>query len=598
MIEIFILLFSIILIDGLKSIIESFSKYDNKTKSINYSNNITAIVAAHNEESIIANTIKSIASAIPEENIIIIDDDSSDNTVSVINKCGFKGLLLKVEHMGKAKAIQHALDFAKTKYTLLLDADVMLSSNFEIPIDFINDKATAVAFNIIPSSSAITSVWRKFLLNLQKHEYAKSMHIGRKFHNATKSVHCISGAAGLFKTERLVEFTKMHTGIFPGEDLERTLIELNADSKIIFSDYVIQTDVPITFRALSKQRIFGWWPGLWRNLYLFVKLFVKKHTPTRLKYEMLYEIFSVITDPLKLVALYVLIITGGWDKLLYLYFAYLAFELVISYRILIMSEDYLEQIVPVMFVYPIYSILQMFYRLIAFFVFFYKKVISREWSKALAVISLMLLPSFVLCQEKPLWTVSPSYSYVQDDVNSRTYKHYDAYVGFKNCYIDGTYGAWKAITVGTYLPNFQGSVRIRDNDVMPTVYAERWFGNWVPNVAYSHVWIYKADEFQKQNYPVISGGISYYYFNVNDISANIVKEFGRSYGLTGIVKAHSNLRNHFWNNTCVSVNNVNGYSLSETFGYRIIYVSVEYYKNYDFNNFDRMFLTAGLIFKF
>jgi len=593
----------ILIFDGIKMFAESFMK--RRIKSYIHDNReVTAIIATHNEEDIILDTIKSVSHSIPEENIIIVDDASTDATVRKVTLSTFKGKIFPLEKLGKVGAIHWVLKFVKTKYVLLLDADVNFGKHFRLPASLLESgHSTAVAFNVVPEMNAKTG-WERFIIMLQRHEYAKSMHIGKRFQNETKSVHNISGAAGLFHTDRLKKLALKHTGIFPGEDLERTLLELSAEGKVSFCDEIIYTDVPRSLYRLSKQRIVGWWPGLWRNLWLFIKLTLKKSSPFRLRYEMIYETVSILLDPLKIYSLYLLIVSSNWYALYVIYAVYFLLEWMVYYRVNKIDPKYIDYQALVVISYPLYSALQMVYRLLAFFVFIYKWTFSSEWHssprrKQMAMLTVFLL-MFSVSAVSQDWTVGGGYHRISDNVNLRAYDHYNLYLGYQNYYIEGNHGAFNQINVGTYQKYFQIDLRVRDADIMPKVIGEYWFGNVVTRALYGHVWITKDNEYSQSNFSVVGVGSSLYFGDStwNYIALDVIKEYGRVYGLTFIAKERIGSPYGIWNTTGVSINTFGDKGAFAQIGYKMLYLDAQYYQNYDYNSFDRIFIGVGVILTF
>lgn len=367
-----ILILWFLLIDGIKIAIEAFSSYQTRNFDFNPSE-VSVIIPCYNKGKEIVKCLSSVRKIFPSKNIFVADDGSTDNSLEVIKSSAPDINVICVSHQGKVRAIDTVLQHINTLFVLLLDADVVLPESFCCPTSLLKESITAVAFNVMP----VASFKRKnFLLEFQLYEYSKSMQIGRKFQDRAASVHCISGAAGLFITSRLRELTRRHTKIFPGEDLERTLIELLADGKVVFVDQIVKTQTPKTWKELVRQRVIGWWPGLWRNIPLFLKVGLKKHIPVQLRIEMIYQLFSLFTDPLKIFSLLVILLMRRWAVLGLLYFLYLLLEIIIYTR---MRNGYLKRPLLIILFYFFYNLLQMVLRIGGLGVFLWKWGIKKEW---------------------------------------------------------------------------------------------------------------------------------------------------------------------------------------------------------------------------
>ena len=89
---------------------------------------LTVIVPAYNEAASITDTIKSIQTqTMPPEEIIVIDDFSSDNTGELARKCGVTVLRPPANTGSKAGAQNFAMTQVKTPYVMAIDADTTLA---------------------------------------------------------------------------------------------------------------------------------------------------------------------------------------------------------------------------------------------------------------------------------------------------------------------------------------------------------------------------------------------------------------------------------------------------------------------------------------
>lgn len=109
-----------------------------KEKNENYKPLISIMIPAHNEESVIGNTVETVLNLdYPNFEIIVIDDRSTDNTASVIKDLEQKYpnkviafIRPKDAFPGKSAVLNDALEFAKGEAILVFDADATMEKDF------------------------------------------------------------------------------------------------------------------------------------------------------------------------------------------------------------------------------------------------------------------------------------------------------------------------------------------------------------------------------------------------------------------------------------------------------------------------------------
>ena len=354
MIEIiFLIVLIAIMIDGILMIFVNFSKHHQYEYKFN-PRLVTVVIPVYNGAEHILKTLKATIAVFEEDQIIIVDDGSTDQTQRIIEEA-FPSvrLIAYKENKGKTNAIKEGLEYVKTPYVLLLDDDTLIDKDFKCPTSIMGTICSAVAFQVVPKGKGL-------LTSLQIHEYEKAMR-SRRFCNKNKSVFCISGAVGFFQVERLKKILTLHSGIFQAEDLETTLLELKQDGKVIFVNEVAYTFVPTSFRDLAKQRTKSWWVGLYRNTFLLLRL-LKSKSCWRFRYTAGYEVFNIITAPLKVLSLGWLIISQAWFLLGILYVIYLFFEICVCLK------HQKRGMFLTIIIYPFYGLLQIiFYNIAALF---------------------------------------------------------------------------------------------------------------------------------------------------------------------------------------------------------------------------------------
>jgi biofilm PGA synthesis N-glycosyltransferase PgaC len=89
---------------------------------------VTVIVPAFNEEDSIGDTIRSLqAQSRPPEQIVVVDDCSTDRTGEVAQALGATVLRPPQNTGSKAGAQTFALEHVRTEFTMAVDADTILA---------------------------------------------------------------------------------------------------------------------------------------------------------------------------------------------------------------------------------------------------------------------------------------------------------------------------------------------------------------------------------------------------------------------------------------------------------------------------------------
>lgn len=89
---------------------------------------VVVVVPAYNEQENIRDTIESIRNIELIDEIVIVDDGSTDNTASVVEGLGVSLIRLQ-KNSGKGAAIRKAIETLDYEYMVLLDGDLGTSSS-------------------------------------------------------------------------------------------------------------------------------------------------------------------------------------------------------------------------------------------------------------------------------------------------------------------------------------------------------------------------------------------------------------------------------------------------------------------------------------
>ena len=102
---------------------------------------ISVIIVTWNSRDEIVKCVNSIIGALQglDSELIIIDNNSQDDSFALVNKINFPKLntVLNPENLGYTKAINQGIKLSKGKYVLLLNPDTLLNdSSIKVMYDF------------------------------------------------------------------------------------------------------------------------------------------------------------------------------------------------------------------------------------------------------------------------------------------------------------------------------------------------------------------------------------------------------------------------------------------------------------------------------
>jgi len=221
---------------------------------------ITVIVPAYNEEGYISRTIVSLVAAdYPEgkKQIVVVDDGSTDTTYEEARQYESESItVVSKENGGKYSALNYGLLFSDTEIVVMVDADSIVESTalLDIVSPLVADSNVgAVASNvkIFNRDSLVTKC--------QTLEYIFGINIYRRVFDHFASVSVVPGCLGAYRRTALDEVNGYDPHTLT-EDFDTTMKVLKQGYKVRFSEAVVYTEAPDTWRDLYNQRL-RWYRG-------------------------------------------------------------------------------------------------------------------------------------------------------------------------------------------------------------------------------------------------------------------------------------------------------------------------------------------------
>jgi len=253
----FLLFFSLV-----KTIIKTADEQEFKNRR--YTQKISVIIPAYNEEKVIRSSIASILDQDYNNlEIIVVDDGSKDRTYAIAKEFAkhYKGpksiKAVRQHNMGKANAINTGIENSSGELIMVVDADSKLKPDAVSLMSqyFLDPQVSAVAGSVLISNQ------HNVLTKLQALEYVEGLNMVRNGQAFLRLVNIIPGPIGMFRKKDLYEVGLYDDDTF-AEDCDVTLKLIAKGKKIDFEpDAVALTEAPEHLLDLIKQR-YRWTRGI------------------------------------------------------------------------------------------------------------------------------------------------------------------------------------------------------------------------------------------------------------------------------------------------------------------------------------------------
>lgn len=226
---------------------------------------LALLLPAHNEELILATTIRSaIVAGMKARDIYVVDDDSSDRTRTIALTELSKRNVLSVPRSGKAKAVMQALDhFAITAsydWVHVADADsVFCADYFRIYKKYLDDSHYVACVGFVQSMRG------NWIATYRSFSYTYGQHIFRRLQSWLGVIAVLPGPVTCFKTT-IIKDLDFETGSLT-EDFDLTLqIHRRHLGRIRFIPEAVNfTQDPRTLKDFLQQTL-RWQRGFFQGV--------------------------------------------------------------------------------------------------------------------------------------------------------------------------------------------------------------------------------------------------------------------------------------------------------------------------------------------
>ena len=234
---------------------------DNHRYPSGYQPKVSVLVPAYNEAKVINKTVLSLLkSTYPNQEIIIIDDGSTDGTAACVLKeyPDQPGLrVFSKPNGGKAHALNYGLQQAAGDIIVVLDADtVLLPQAITQLVRHMGDPRVGAVAGNAKVGNRINLITR-----MQALEYITSQNMDRRAFALLNCITVVPGAIGAWRKDTILEVGGFKSDTL-AEDADLTLNILRKGVRIEYEESAIAlTEAPDNLRSFLKQR-FRWMFGM------------------------------------------------------------------------------------------------------------------------------------------------------------------------------------------------------------------------------------------------------------------------------------------------------------------------------------------------
>lgn len=227
---------------------------------------VSILVPAHDEESVIFDTVSSaLASEYPEVEVVVVNDGSTDQTGALLDKEFGGDPRVRIHHQpnrGKSAALNQALALATGEIIVTIDADTVVAPDAvkKLVRHFADPRIGAVAGNVkVGNRTSWITRWQAL-------EYITSQNMEKRAFDLLNCITVVPGALGAWRAEAVRAAGGFASDTL-AEDTDLTFSIRRRGWRISYDeDAEAFTEAPETPSALIKQR-FRWTYGTLQSVW-------------------------------------------------------------------------------------------------------------------------------------------------------------------------------------------------------------------------------------------------------------------------------------------------------------------------------------------
>jgi peptidoglycan-N-acetylglucosamine deacetylase len=240
-----------------------------RTPRANFAEPISVVMAAYNEEKVIAQTLRALLATEYKGDIdvVIVDDGSTDGTAAQVESvaCNDPRIrLIEQENHGKARALQRGLAAARHSFIVFIDADTQCQRD---TLPRLLEPFADAGIGAVSGHAKVGNL-RTFIARCQALEYTCGFNLDRRAYNRWQCITVVPGAISAIRKDAIDKAGGLSLETL-AEDTDLTLSLHRQGQRIVYvPDAVAWTEAPESFRTLARQRsrwAYGTLQCLWKH---------------------------------------------------------------------------------------------------------------------------------------------------------------------------------------------------------------------------------------------------------------------------------------------------------------------------------------------
>ncbi|HLJ50998.1 MAG TPA: glycosyltransferase [Bryobacteraceae bacterium] len=290
---------------------------------------VSVVIAAYNEEKVIAQTVRSILdNGYPELEVIVVDDGSKDATLRVLNENFGENEHVRIftqPNRGKSSALNHGITQSHHNILVALDADTIFRKGTieKLVRHFADPQVGAVSGNARVGNRS------KWITRFQSIEYIYGFNLDRRALDLINAITVVPGAVGAWRKDLVQGCGGFHHDTL-AEDTDITLAIRRQGYQIRYEENAVAyTEAPETTQALAKQRFrwaFGTLQAAWKHRDATFNPKYGTLGMVALPSIWIFQVLLAALSPFAEIAMLIALFAGNWPIVVLYYFGLFLLE--------------------------------------------------------------------------------------------------------------------------------------------------------------------------------------------------------------------------------------------------------------------------------